>query len=345
MGLTQARFWEREAGGKARCRLCPHGCQIAPGKTGICRVRENRDGTLYSLNYGLLSSIAMDPVEKKPLYHVDPGGYLLSLGSYGCNFSCEFCQNWQISQERPSLREATPDGVVRMALDQGKQYPGVTGIAYTYNEPAVWLEFVQDCAQLAKESGLRNVLVTNGYLSREALLEVLPYVDALNIDVKGWTEEFYRSIIHGRLKPVLETVELAHEKTWVEVTYLVIPGANDRDDDLSALAKWLRSLSPSIPLHLSRYFPAYRFEAPATPIATLERLRRVAMRDLSYVYIGNAWKRGFADTLCPECKAVLLERGGLELEASHLVRGACPKCGRPLEMVGRVWDRQSSGIE
>ncbi len=337
MALTQARFWEKEDEDKARCRLCPHGCLILPGKSGICQVRENKKGVLYSKNYGLLSSLALDPAEKKPLFHVDPGGYLFSIGSFGCNFGCEFCQNWQISQQQPDLYEATPDKVVSLALEQKRKYPNVTGIAYTYNEPTVWMEFVVDCARKAKDSGLRNVLVTNGYISEEAMSEVLPFIDALNIDVKGWTEEFYRRIIHGRLAPVLRTVEAAHEKAWVEVTYLVIPGENDKDDDLRSLAKWLAGLSPAIPLHLSRYFPNYRFERPATPVATLERLRDVALCELHYVYIGNAWKKGYADTSCPECHTVLLERGGLDLEASHLHDGACPKCGRPLEMVGKVW--------
>jgi pyruvate formate lyase activating enzyme len=341
--MTEARFWERADEGKVRCRLCPHGCLIPPGKTGICLVRENKGGILYSRNYGLLSSIAVDPVEKKPLFHVDPGGYLFSLGSYGCNFSCEFCQNWQISQERPELHEATPQKLIDMALDQKERNPGVTGIAYTYNEPTVWMEFVLDCARRAKEKGLRNVLVTNGYVSGGALDEALDVVDALNIDVKGWTEEFYRTIIHGRLKPVVETVEKARERAWVEVTYLVVPGENDRDDDVRALSRWLAGLSPSIPLHLSRYFPAYRFTRPPTPAPTLERLREVAMERLHYVYIGNAWKRGYADTFCPQCKSVLLERGGLELEESHLVDGACPVCRRRLEMVGKVWNGKGGG--
>ncbi len=337
MAMAEARFWQKEAEGKVKCRLCPHGCLILPGKTGVCQVRENREGTLYSRNYGLLSSVALDPAEKKPLFHVDPGSYLFSLGSYGCNFSCEFCQNWQISQERPELYEATPERVVSMAMDQKQRHPSVTGIAYTYNEPTVWMEFVVDCARRAKDVGLRNVLVTNGYVSGEALDEALKVVDALNIDVKGWTEQFYRTIVHGRLQPVIETVEKAREKAWVEVTYLVIPGENDRDEDVRSLSRWLAGLSPAIPLHLSRYFPAYRFQRPATPIATLENLREVAMERLHYVYIGNAWKTGYADTFCPECKSVLLERGGLELEKSHLVGGACPDCGRPLEMVGKVW--------
>ena len=336
MAPTEARFWEKQGEKAVRCRLCPHGCLISLGKTGICGVRENRDGTLYAMNYGQLSSLAVDPVEKKPLFHVDPGGYLFSIGSYGCNFGCLFCQNWQISQEKPELHEATPSQVVGMALEQRKRHPQVTGIAYTYNEPTVFMEFVLDCAEKAKEEGLRNVLITNGFISREAQLEALPLVDALNIDVKGWTEEFYRRTIRGRLEPVVKAVEAAVEKAWVEITYLVIPGENDSDKDVRALSNWLGGLSPSIPLHLSRYFPNYKFSAPATPISTLERLRQVAMERLHYVYIGNAWKRGYADTLCPECHSELLLRGGLELEASRLRDGACPTCGRKLEMVGEV---------
>ena len=335
MSPTEARFYRKLDEGKVKCTLCPHGCVIAPGKSGICRVRENKDGTLYASTYGLVSSVALDPIEKKPLFHVDPGGYLLSIGSYGCNFSCEFCQNWQISQERPDLYEASPERIVGMAVDQRELHPNVTGIAYTYNEPAIWTEFVLDCAKLAKRRGLRNVLVTNGYISRDALDEALPYVDALNIDVKAWTEGFYRDIVHGRLGPVVEAIE----KAWVEVTYLVIPEENDRDEDVRGLSEWISRVDPAIPLHLSRYFPAYRFRRAATPIETLERLRKVALERLYYVYIGHAWKRGYADTVCPECKTVLLERGGLELERSHLVDGSCPTCGRRLEMVGRVWAR------
>ncbi len=332
----EARFYERQGAGAAKCLLCPHGCVILPGKAGICSVRENRDGTLYAANYGRLSSMAMDPVEKKPLFHVDPGGYLLSIGSYGCNFGCLFCQNWQISQEKPALYDATPHQVVKTALDQREKHPGMAGIAYTYNEPTVFLEFILDCAGMAKEAGLRNVLITNGFITEEALRDVLPSIDALNIDVKGWDEGFYRRTIKGRLGPVVRTVEVAAEKAWVEVTYLVIPGENDSDADVRGVAKWLQSLSPSIPLHLSRYFPNYKFCVGATPVATLERLREVAREYLHYVYIGNAWKRGYADTLCPRCHRALLVRGGLELEESRLVDGACPTCGRKLEMVGRV---------
>jgi pyruvate formate lyase activating enzyme len=334
----KAMFWEEAGGGKVRCRLCPHGCIISPGKTGICRVRENRDGTLYTLNYNLATSLALDPVEKKPLYHVHPGGYLLSVGTFGCNFACEFCQNWHISQERPRLAAISADKLVNTAAIERDRYPAVVGIAYTYNEPTVWMEFVLEAAQLAKEQGLVNALVTNGYISKEALKEVLPFIDALNIDVKAWDDEFYRRLIRGRLKPVLETVEESLKEAWVEVTYLVIPGENDPEEEVGALARYLASLSPSVPLHLSRYFPNYRMGGEPTPLATLERLREVAGEHLHYVYIGNAARPGYADTSCPECGSTLLRRDGLALERSFLTAdGHCPGCGRPLEMVGRVW--------
>lgn len=334
----KALFWEEAGGDKVRCRLCPHGCVIPPGKTGICRVRENRDGVLYALNYNLATSLALDPVEKKALYHVHPGGYLLSVGTFGCNFACEFCQNWQISQERPRTAAVTAERLVKTTVAERDRYPAVVGMAYTYNEPTVWMEFVLEAAELAKGEGLVNALVTNGYISREALKEVLPFIDALNIDVKAWNEEFYRRVIRGRLKPVLETVEESLKEAWVEVTYLVIPGENDSEDDLGALARHLASLSPSVPLHLSRYFPNYRMAGEPTPLATLERLRDVAHEHLHYVYIGNAARPGYADTSCPKCGSTLLTRDGLALERACLTEdGRCPDCGRPFEMVGRVW--------
>ncbi len=308
------------------------------GEHGVCRVRRNVEGKLISLNYGAVTSLALDPVEKKPLFHVEPGGTLLSVGSYGCNFQCEFCQNWQISQTRPACDVFEPGKVVRAAIDQRRGDKRVVGIAYTYNEPTVGLEFVLDCARLAKEEGFRNVMVTNGYISERALEEALPLMDAFNVDVKAWSEEFYRNMAKGRLEPVKRTVELLLKRgTWVEVTCLIIPGKNDRDEDMEGLSGWLASLNPAAPLHLSRYFPAYKSAEQVTPMRTLERLRGIASSNLFHVYICNAWKKGYADTNCPKCGEILLERGGMELEASHLVRKRCPKCQRPLEMVGDVW--------
>jgi pyruvate formate lyase activating enzyme len=332
-----AEFWEPLDDSKVLCDLCPNACVIAPGSTGVCRIRENRDGRLYTLNYGLVSSLALDPVEKKPLYHVDPGSLLLSAGSYGCNLGCEFCQNSQISQARPRLTEVSPELLVRTAVSQRETYSNVVGIAYTYNEPTVWMEYILEAAEKAKEAGLRNVLVTNGYVSKGPLEKVLEFIDAVNIDVKAWTEEFYRHIAHGRLKPVVEAVEEALKHTWVEVTYLVIEGQNDNEGEVRGLARHLASLSPSIPLHLSRYFPNYRMGGNPTSLATLDRLRDAAREHLHYVYIGNVVRKGYSDTLCPECGTALLERSSLELERSHLSGdGTCLCCGRPLEMVGKV---------
>ncbi len=335
--MKQASYWEPVGQGKVKCKLCPHGCIIMPGKKGICRARENREGQLYPAAYGQVSSLGLDPVEKKPLFHFEPGSILLSVGTFGCNLACRFCQNWQISQGEAHLTSMTPRQLVDLAKEKQDELGRVTGIAYTYNEPTVWWEFVVETAELAREAGLKNVLVTNGYISQEALREGLPLIDAMNIDVKSWDESFYRKVAGGHLEPVRRTVETAFDHAWIEVTYLVVPGLNDSEEEIEALSCWLRDMSPAIPLHLSRYFPAFRMDRPPTPLATLERLRLVARRHLHYVYIGNAWKKGYADTVCPECKEVLIQRGALEIESSSLVEGACPRCKRALELGGRVW--------
>ncbi len=336
--MKEALHWESGRQGAVRCRLCPHSCSIDLGKSGICRVRQNYEGRLYSENYGRVTSIGLDPVEKKPLFHFHPGGLLLSIGTYGCNLRCKFCQNWQISQMTAPYYSYTPEEIVKTTVSQQKVYPSTVGIAYTYNEPTVWFEFVLECAQLAKSRGLSNVLVTNGYICSEPLHDLLPFLDALNIDVKAWDDDFYKRMVSGRIEPVLRTVEEAYSSgTWVEVTYLVIPGENDSDEDIRGVARWLSGISKDIPLHLSRFFPAYQVDLPPTPLDTLERLREIAREDLHYVYIGNAIKKGYADTFCPNCGQALLVRGGLELERSFLKERACPACGRELEFVGKVW--------
>lgn len=332
-----ARYWEALEGGAVRCKLCPNECLIGPGKTGFCRVRAVRNGNLVSLAYGKVTSVALDPVEKKPLYHFEPGSLLLSVGTFGCNFYCEFCQNYLISQGNPEWEEISPEELVEITLRQKKRYGKVTGIAYTYNEPTIWFEYVLETSRLAKQVGLRNVLVTNGYISPEPLEELLPLVDAMNIDVKAWRPEFYRKLVHGRLEPVLATVERAVRSCHVELTHLVIPGENDDEEDMRQLSSWVAKLNPAVPLHLSRYFPHNRMTAPPTPVSTLEKLYRVARENLHYVYVGNVWRREFSHTLCPQCGAVLLERGPLELEASHLTHEKkCPKCGRPADVVGQI---------
>lgn len=336
--MKEALWWKPLEHGKVKCGLCPNACIILPGKRGICQVRENRGGRLYAVSYGQVASVCLDPIEKKPLYHFHPGALVLSLGTYGCNFQCAFCQNWRISQMRPSCTELTPKQVVDICTSQKERYPGTIGMAYTYNEPTVWYEFVKECAGLAKAQGLVNVLVTNGYIAQQALDELMPFIDAMNIDVKAWDEAFYRRIARGSLDPVRRTVEqAAGAGTWIEITYLVVPGENDTEQDIQELATWLSRINSGIPLHLSRYFPAYKYDKPPTSLESLEKLREAARDKLDYVYIGNAWKKGYADTLCPQCGEPLLERGALELEKANLRQGACPGCLRPADIIGTVW--------
>ncbi len=335
--MKEALWWKPLDNGKVKCELCPHECVILLDKRGICRVRENRKGRLYSLNYGQVASLCLDPIEKKPLFHFHPGAPVISLGTYGCNLQCAFCQNWHISQQTSFSRTLSVEQVMDICDSQKAQNPNIAGISYTYNEPTVWYEFVEECANEAKGKGFANILVTNGYISEKPLNRLLPIIDAMNIDVKAWDDRFYRRVAGGRLSPVLKTVERAYDaNVWIEITYLVVPGENDKPEDIEGLSTWLSQLNPNIPLHLSRYFPAYKYVKPPTSLAVLEKLRAIAREKLFYVYIGNAWKKGYADTKCPKCGELLLERGALELEKSNLRQGACPSCLRELDVVGIV---------
>lgn len=281
-----AMFYEKENENNVRCYLCPHNCRIKPGKVGVCRVRENRDGQLYTLNYGKVTSIALDPIEKKPLYRYKPGSYILSIGTYGCNFKCPFCQNWTIAHETPRTYEAAPGQIAQKAVELKKN--GNIGVAYTYNEPFIWFEFVYDTCEEVKKTGLANILVTNGFVSREPLEKIMPLIDAMNIDVKAFNEEFYAKNCKGSLQKVKETVEYAARHCHVEVTTLIIPGLNDNDKEIGKMSEWLASISPDITLHLSRFFPNYNmYDRPPTPVETLVRLKETALRHLSHVYLGN----------------------------------------------------------
>ncbi len=281
-----AMFYNKIEDSKVHCFLCPHNCVISNGNLGACRARKNIEGELYSLNYGKVASVAIDPIEKKPLYRFNPGTYILSVGSFGCNLKCSFCQNWEIAHEKPYTQDITPEELVDRALEFKKK--GNMGIAYTYNEPSIWYEFVLDTARIAKEKGLNNVLVTNGFISKEPFMELLPFIDGMNIDVKGYTESFYGEICKGTLENVKETVEIAAKVCHVEVTNLVIPGLNDSVEEIGEMSQWLASISEDIPLHLSRYFPNYKMQdRPPTPVKTLEKARDKALESLKHVYIGN----------------------------------------------------------
>lgn len=281
-----AMYFNKIEASKVHCYLCPHNCVINPGKLGACRARKNIEGNLYSLNYGKIASIALDPIEKKPLYHFKPGSKVLSAGTFGCNLKCSFCQNWTIAHADTDTCDMTPESLVSKAKEL--EHDGNIGIAYTYNEPSIWYEFVYDTARLAKKAGLSNILVTNGFIGREAMLELLPYIDAMNIDVKAYTEAFYNDICKGTLENVKETVELVAGKCHVEITTLVIPTLNDALPEISDMAKWISSISSEIPLHLSRYFPNYKLQhIPPTPRETLVECRKEALKYIKYVYLGN----------------------------------------------------------
>lgn len=333
--LKEAMHYEKLEGSDVICRLCPHGCIIAPGKYGICRVRNNIEGTLYTHNYGKISAAAMDPVEKKPLYHFFPGKYLLSLGTVGCNFRCSFCQNYQIAQRGAEKKAGAGDlyeASEAYLLSLCRQEEDCVGLAYTYNEPSVWYEYVLDTARYIKDKGYSNVLVTNGYISVEALSELLPFIDAMNIDVKGFTEEYYSKICGGSLEPVKRTVEAAASKCHVEITTLIVPGHNDSEAEIAELSKWLASIKPSIPLHLNRYFPMFKMKEEPTSVETLKTLKKTAENNLEYVYIGNLYSED-TNTYCPKCGALLIRRaGGIFMD--HLDGGICSKCGKVIDIKG-----------
>jgi pyruvate formate lyase activating enzyme len=273
---------------RVQCEICPHHCKIEEGHLGLCKARTNRDGEIISDNYGKLTAFALDPIEKKPLYHFYPGSFLLSVGSYGCNLKCPFCQNCDISMvggAEVDTAEITCKELVAKALTFKDR--GNIGIAYTYNEPLIGYEFVRDCATLAKENGLKNVVITNGYICEEPLKAILPVIDAFNIDLKGFTEEYYHKL-RGDLATVKQSIEIASKHCHVEVTTLIVPGENDSDEEMEALSGWLASINPEIPLHISRFFPRWQMrDKEATPVKDVYHLADIARKKLKYVHEGN----------------------------------------------------------
>ncbi len=325
-----AAWWRPLPNGQAACDLCPVGCRLREGQTGPCGTRANRSGRMEPLHYGRIVSAAVDPMEKKPLYHFHPGKPILSVAAPGCNLHCAFCQNWSISQQPAApTRPATPAEVVALARREGS-----IGIAYTYSEPLVWFEFVRDTARLARAAGLVNVVVTNGYLCPEPLAELLPLLDAANIDLKSMDDRFYRKVCKAQLAPVLAAIGQFHAAgVHVELTNLVIPGHNDGPEQIDALVDFVADLDPGIPLHFSAYHPAWKLDAPPTPRATLERAHGQARRRLAHVYLGNTTGSLGRDTCCAGCGAVVVERTGRGARV-RLTDGGCPDCGRPAGIVG-----------
>ncbi len=322
-----AAHWRPE-GGAVRCLLCPNDCLIAEGKRGICRVRENRGGVLHPLTYGKVSAAQLDPIEKKPLFHFHPGKDILSIGSAGCNFRCGFCQNVHLVRGDVPLEDAAIPDLVRAARDTGS-----VGIAYTYNEPMIWFEFVSDCARAVRKEGMANVLVTNGYVNPGPLAELLPLIDAMNIDLKSMDADFYRKICGGKLEAVLETIRTSARAVHVELTTLLVTGENDSDDAIRRVVDFVAATDPEIPLHFSRYFPHYRFTAPPTPVARLEAAFRIGRDKLPYVYVGNHRLPGAEDTTCPRCGKVVVRRAGYRTAADGLSGSRCASCAAPLRFV------------
>ena len=281
--MKEALYWEK-TDGAVRCLLCPHDCKIVNGITGVCGVRQNINGKLYSLVYGETTSVSLDPIEKKPLYHYHPGESILSLGTKGCNFKCPFCQNWAISQD---LDVPTQKVTSRWVTDKAKECKSF-GIAYTYNEPFIWYEFVLETAKLAKEEGLENVLVTNGFVNPKPLEEMLPFIGAMNIDLKSIDDGFYRKYCKGAIEPVLHTIKRSVKACHVELTNLVIPGLNDSEENFSRLVDWIYdNAGADVPLHFSRYFPCYKLDQPLTSKETLEKAYEIAKKKLKNVHLGN----------------------------------------------------------
>jgi pyruvate formate lyase activating enzyme len=284
--MIEALYYVKKEDKRVLCTLCPHGCRIEPGEYGFCMARKNIGGVLYSENYGKISSLALDPIEKKPFNRFMPGSYVLSFGMFGCNMNCPFCQNYRISRTRPPVETMTAEDIVQIA--ENTKSRGNIGVAYTYNEPLIGYEFVLDCCKKVKESGMKNILVSNGFLSSKPLEELIPYVDAANIDLKCYDQKTYKDTIGGELKVVKNTVKKMFQAgVHVEVTMLIVPDVNDRPEEFEEATEFLAELSCEIPLHISRYFPARMYNKPPTDIRLMDRLKKIAERRLRYVYLGN----------------------------------------------------------
>ena len=319
-------------GGDIRCELCPHRCRVSRGKRGLCRVRENRDGKYYSLVYGNPCAMHPDPIEKKPFFHVLPGTISFSLATAGCNFQCKFCQNWEISQASPEdvfSYDVPPETIVKKAKEIGAH-----SIAYTYVEPTIFYEYMSDIAQLAKKAGLLNVTHSNGFINPVPLRNLCKVLDAANIDLKGFTETFYRELCGGELNPVLETLKiLKEEKVHLEITNLMIPTKNDEMSLVREMCLWIKKeLGADTPVHFSRFYPLYKLRTlPPTPVSTLEKVRAVALSvGLEYVYIGNIPGHEAENTFCPKCKKMVIQRTGYMVGEVNMKAGKCKFCGKPI---------------
>lgn len=319
-----AKFYTLKENDIIQCDLCPHNCIINNNKTGICKVRKNIDGQLYTLNYAKLSAFGIDPIEKKPFYHFYPQAEVLSLGSWGCNLSCQFCQNWQISQQKPHLKEFKAKDIVQKALDKN-----IDIIAYTYSEPTVFYEYMLETAQIAAEKGLKNVMVSNGFINEEPLKKLIPFLDAANIDLKAFNDSFYQKICNGGLEAVKNTIKILAQELHLEVTTLIVTELNDNLIELQALFKWLADINSEIPIHLSRYYPAYKLEKQPTDLNFMKKVYHEAKKYLDNVYLGNTIIENTADTFCKSCGKKLIMRKSYKVK-NKLDNNQCPNCGEDI---------------
>jgi len=328
--MKEVAFYQGETEGKLRCGICPHRCLLAEGERGICGVRENREGKLVSLNYGKIVAAGSDPIEKKPLFHFFPGSKAFSIAAAGCNMSCDHCQNYRISQlssENIPGRSLSPEEAVGKAIDSGADI-----IAHTYTEPTIFYEYARDVAQLARRRGLKNVFVTNGFIEKGPLEEIAPYLDAANVDLKSFSDDFYRDICGARLEPVLKNIRSMKELgLWVELTTLVIPDLNDSREELNQISQFIADLDPAIPWHVSRFRPAFKMkDRSPTPVSKLKQAFRIGKdAGLNFVYQGNVPGEG-EDTICPSCGTRLIERFGFQVRENLLEGNRCPQCGEKI---------------
>ncbi len=331
-----AVLWHADDG-KVRCELCAHGCAIAEGDTGLCRVRQNIGGTLCTLNYDRVVAANVDPIEKKPLFHYLPGTRSLSVAAPGCNFQCDFCQNWRISQSPRDGMMLDGQSIAPEQLVAAAESHRCASISYTYTEPTIFFELAKDTAELARRRGVGNCFVSNGYMTSKAVETIAPVLDAINVDLKAFRDETYKQVMGARLEPVLTCLRaLVSAGVWVEVTTLVVPGLNDSTGELSDIAAFIaRELGPQVPWHVSRFHGDYRrASGPATPVETLEQATRLGYEaGLKFVYCGNVAGHADESTRCPGCKRLLIERTGFQITSNHLADGQCPDCDEAIEGV------------
>jgi pyruvate formate lyase activating enzyme len=327
--VKEARYYEKLEGGRVRCTLCPHECEVADMERGTCSVRENRGGTYYTLVHSRPCTVHVDPIEKKPMFHFLPGSEAFSIATAGCNMECKFCQNWEISQFRPEDVQSEYCPPEKVA-DLAKQ-TGCASIAYTYSEPVIFYEYMYDTAVAGRKKGVRSVIISNGFINQEPVVELCKVLDGVKVDLKAFTEKFYRETCHGELRPVLDALKWIKETgIWLELVVLIIPTLNDTKGEIEKMCEWVRSeLGPDVPMHFSRFTPTYKIKnLPRTPVRTLEMARRTAVEaGVKFAYIGNVPQHPFESTYCPHCEELLIHRVGFWTTVAGLRDGKCGKCG------------------